>query len=202
MKKWNNLLLIITIQIAILLFASVNTSFGEQVVLSIDDTIVIDGDTCVVMNYFMNDSLHSALFLIEQSDTVYCRGIIEDGVPEFDTSIFTPLNPQLGTSWYGMCDGSLFEVDDFLSVSVPAGTFDAYHYSVSGECNEYWQASQGVGIIVIPVEDEFGDEFWVKLSDYTIAGGEGVFPLEVGNRWEYTFVPPESATMRVVNDTT
>jgi RNA polymerase sigma-70 factor (ECF subfamily) len=90
------------------------------------------------------------------------------------------------------CKCTLTLVSDGETVSVASGTFEhCYHVHYRGSefggkdyDSDVWYAPD-VGLVKCEVDDGEHREIY-ELCDYDIAGGEGLMPFAVGNRWRYT----------------
>ncbi|MCP4634687.1 MAG: T9SS type A sorting domain-containing protein, partial [candidate division Zixibacteria bacterium] len=125
------------------------------------------------------------------NDTLYCKGVAFPGEPPQQANyIMTPQYPTLGSEWYSFWIEStvLFYVSDFTSVTVPAGTFDAYEYtitdSLTGEYIGTWYTSNGTGPVKWGMVQE-NDTIFYELNGYGLAGGYGAWPIEIGNHWTF-----------------
>jgi hypothetical protein len=155
--------------------------------VSIDSTTFIFGQTCFVASIYFDGQIDIFSYYVMENDTVYCKGDAEPGQPPTPKNyIVTPAYPTLGTYWWGEWNGARFYVQDYRNVTVPAGSFPAYVYdvtdSISGEYIGYWWVSDGVGPVGYQ-RIELDDTLTAVLNNYTVVGGEGVFPLAVSNRW-------------------
>lgn len=76
--------------------------------------------------------------------------------------------------------------EDGITVETPAGVFeDCGRWTITGSWKgdmTFWM-KPGVGLVRFAQRG--GDEI-LTLKAYHIAGGEGLLPMAVGNRWEYT----------------
>ncbi len=153
---------------------------------AIDSTKLILDEVCFVLNYLEDGDLIVSEFYNLEDDTVYLKGTQEpSGAIITEHTIFSPMNPAVGTSWLGE-GANLFTVADCLSVTVPAGTFPTFIYQITDTAtNELLgslELAEDIGIVSVSYIN--GDDTTrLVLNDYTIIGGEGVFPLEVGNEW-------------------
>jgi len=97
-------------------------------------------------------------------------------------------NLQIGDIWNSWSGGaSISEVVDILNISTPYGDFLTAKVtktdSISKEITRISYYSEDVGLI----KTEYLDlSFTIELSDYTIIGSNGYFPLYVGNYWNYS----------------
>lgn len=87
-------------------------------------------------------------------------------------------------------------LEDSVSVSTPTGMFgNCTVYRVEergtadGEVKHFTETAfcPGVGI-VRQIVNHYGTQCEWQLTDYTVRGGEGLFPLATGNEWAYTCV--------------
>jgi len=91
--------------------------------------------------------------------------------------------PQVGDQWDSWIDGPAnAEVVGFFTMTVPAGTFQVYSIenrdSIGGELLETDYLALEVGWVAYEHQGPF-----YALTDCTIVGGTGCFPLAVGNEW-------------------
>ncbi|MCP4632989.1 MAG: T9SS type A sorting domain-containing protein [candidate division Zixibacteria bacterium] len=161
----------------------------DSLQMNIDSTAFIFNDTCFVMNMYWGINLSETEYFKVENDTVFFRGYKEVGQPPVeDRYVSTPLYPTVGTEWYSKWSGEpvLFYVEDTRNVTVPAGTFNVYHYSitdsVSGQNIGYWQQAENIGIIAWGIATEH-DTTELVLGHYNINGGYGVLPIAIGNQW-------------------
>jgi len=187
---------------SLLFFFIANSLMAQDVyTISIDSTTFIFGRTCYVANWKVNATLFESDFSEIVNDTVYSRGYQEPGQPPQSWNyVLSPLFPTVGTEWIGPFAGpARFVVQDYTSISVPAGTFDAYVYeitdSISGEYIGMMAFAENIGLLSF-VQVFQGDTFSVVLDSYAILGGYGVFPLFVGNQW----VMIEGTIISEIND--
>jgi len=141
-----------------------------------------------------NGILEDTILINYSGDFLAYYGFIEDGVTNFESSpvwLTKVANISMGDSWDGVVeDGPVHMVySGEVPISMPAGDFTAVeadmydYYNNSIYLGKIW-LSDGVGWLGFDA-NVFGVQYNKSLISYTIAGGEGNWPLAVGNQWYY-----------------
>lgn len=94
-------------------------------------------------------------------------------------------NLRIGDSWNSIFGGPVTAiVTDTGTVATPAGGFFAYkipHVTAGGDTVLISWVSENTGVV----------QWWINsyapLTGYSIVGGDGYYPLAVGNHWTYDF---------------
>ncbi|MBU0518562.1 hypothetical protein KKA00_13290 [bacterium] len=149
---------------------------------------ILSEDTTFAVEYWEDLTKVETEFYVLLNDTIYLKGSqFPGGQMVMQDDIFSPAYPEVGTSWSGP-GSNLYTVDSFTEVTVPAGTFDAYFYSVNdGTTGQFLGTlvlAEDTGILSMVQVDGDDTTRSIVLDDVTFVDGEGVFPLGVGNRWE------------------
>ncbi len=154
---------------------------------TIESQALIVDQTCYVLDYYEDDILIESEFYYIDGDTVILKGYQQPGEAIYIEDVsFSPVHPATGSSWVGEGE-NLIAVTDSLVITVPAGTFPAYLYEISdpdsGEVLGSLLLAEDIGIV--STVHLAGDDTIrsLVLNDYLVEGGEGAFPLEIGNEW-------------------
>jgi len=158
--------------------------------ISIDSSTEIFDATSFVLNWRQGESIFETNIIEVVRDTIFQVGYQEPGSEPVDTTtIVTPLFPTLGSKWSGMFSGPAhFEVQELTHIIVPADTALAYIYQIHNLSLEEYRGSMtfATDLGMLSMMQIFGsDTFSIVLESKTIVGGNGVFPLAVGNEWVY-----------------
>ena len=89
-------------------------------------------------------------------------------------------------------DGSIMTcISKDRTVETEAGVFEnctVFYHDIHSKYHNAYTAEvtykQGIGLVKVQFADDGGEEVY-ELTDYHIAGGTGLMPLAVGNRWHY-----------------
>jgi hypothetical protein len=156
--------------------------------ISINGTTEIFDHTSFIVDWQAAELTFETNFIEVVNDTVFQVAYQEPNSNPVETNtIITPLFPSLGSAWQGMFGGPAnFEVQKLTNIVVPADTALAYIYQIheedSGEHRGSMTFSEDIGML--SMMQIFGsDTFSIVLESYTIVGGNGVFPLAIGNEW-------------------
>ncbi|TKJ40827.1 hypothetical protein CEE37_07635 [candidate division LCP-89 bacterium B3_LCP] len=161
-----------------------------QRTFSIVGHTTIFNQICFQSNYYENGVLAEIQYFLFEDDTVYLKGYEEiGGDPVEINAIFSPANPQVGTEWYGLYGyPAKFIVEDLSNVSVPAGIFNSFIYSISdsitGELIGSMILAENIGLVAMTQILSSSGSLSMVLEAFTIYEGEGVFPLAAGNNWQ------------------
>ena len=159
----------------------------EEWKFDISGMAVLGEDNTFIFDSWEDNLLVQTEYYAVNQDTVYLKGTQDPGSAIIlRDAIFSPLYPTLNTEWWGPASHT-FTVVDSGDVTVPAGTFLSFVYertdSLSGEHEGTMVMGEDIGILAIEWFDEGVLQLRIVLDDYTITGGEGVFPLDMGNQW-------------------
>lgn len=190
MKADKNLSNLIWIVVVVLTCWDSNCSAQQISRFSIDSTSIINGQVCSVMNIYFEGELHETQWFFGENGYVRQYAYITYGMGsdtlDWDEFYFVKQFPQIGDTWLAFIAGpAMAEVTDTVTLSVPAGTFQTYKIeyrdSQTSELRHVSYAAEGVGGIAMEHQGAYG----VLTSD-TIVGGNGCFPIAVGNVWNYS----------------
>ena len=156
----------------------------EQYVNHISGMAVLGEHNTYIFDSWGDETLLQTEYYAVIEDTVVLKGFQWPGGAILQkNAVFSPLYPELNTAWWGL-NSHKFTVVDSGNVTVPAGTFPAFVIertdSLSGELMGSVILADEVGIIALV---NISEDLALVLDDYDLQGGEGVFPLEIGNEW-------------------
>ena len=165
--------------------------YGQTYEWKIDSVGTMDGHSGYYQTMLRNDSLLEIDFMFEENNHLRWYAFEMSYQSTFHTlpesTYWVKLSSvNIGDTWTAWIDEPLkAEVVDTSTVTVPAGTFETivcnmYLKSVPDSLVNIGYLADGVGRVK---SIYLGDTS--VLTDYSISGGSGYYPLAVGNWWRF-----------------
>ena len=158
--------------------------------ISVEGTAEIFDHSCFIVEWQAEELIIETNYIEIVNDTVFQVAYQEPNYTPVETNtILTPIFPSVDSEWQGMFGGPAnFKVQKLANILVPVDTVLAFIYQINDEdSGEYLGSmtySEDIGLLSLKQISEQGT-FSIALASYTIEGGNGVFPLAIGNQWIY-----------------
>ena len=164
--------------------------------LKIDSLSTINDTTCFVLNRYEDGEVQEYNWLFEQIGFVRQYAYEPIGIgfnPLYDHLFFIVKQiPQIGDQWEANMNGPANAlVLGAMYITVPVGTYFSwqieYRDQSTNELEGVFYFANQVGLLALRFGDS--DQDSLALTSYNVAGN-GIFPLAVGNEWNYDSFEP------------